>query len=252
LKISKNMQKKEVSVFIVIPTYNEKENIPNLTKKIFKVLNKKGINGTLLIVDDDSPDGTGKIADSLSKIYNVRVLHRKEKRGYGNSILAGFKKALDMRADVILTMDSDFSHNPLIIPKMLDEMPEYDVVIGSRRVFGGKIVGWSRWRHFCSSGASYFSKLMLGLKTKDITSGFRAYKREVLENLILKNISSNGYSFLEEILYYIEKKGFKIKEVPIVFLDRKYGKSKLSKKEILKFFFTIIKLRFSKYDQKNN
>jgi dolichol-phosphate mannosyltransferase len=148
-------------------------------------------------------------------------------------------------------MDCDFSHNPEMIPLMIKPIKNgFDMSIGSRRVPGGRIVGWNSWRHFCSRGATLFSSLMLGLKSKDITSGYRAYRTEILKTVPFEKIKSNGYSFLEELLYLAEKNNFKIKEIPIVFIDRKYGKSKLNKKEIAKFFITIVrlKLRGESYD----
>lgn len=230
---------------IVIPTYNEKENISVLLAEIFSTLKKNKMKGKVIIVDDNSPDGTGEIANKLAKKYNVYVIHRKDKKGYGNSIIAGMKSALRTGSDIIITMDSDFSHNPKVIPSMIRKIVNgADVVIGSRRIPGGKIVGWSLWRYFCSSGATRFSKLVLGLKTRDITSGFRAYRKEVLNKIEFESIRSNGYSFLEEILSRMESYNFNIVEIPIVFVDRKHGKSKLSKKEIIKFFITILRLRY--------
>jgi len=234
-------------VCIIIPTYNERENILPLLEKINLELKNNHISGRILVVDDNSPDGTGEIVEKLRKKYHISVLHRKTDRGYGNSILAGFRKVLESDFDTVITMDADLSHNPSIIPEMLREIEKgYDVVIGSRKIKGGKIIGWSMWRHLCSSGATLFCKFILGLKTKDITSGFRAYKTSVLKSIDMDRIKSNGYSFLEELLFMIEKRKFKIKEIPIVFYDRKKGKSKLSKKEIVNFFITMFRIKFQK------
>jgi len=234
-----------MKISIVIPTYNEKENIVKLIPKISQIIKKNKLEVTIIIVDDNSPDGTGFLADKLSKLYPINVVHRFENKGYGNSIIAGINKAIEINSEIIITMDADFSHDPKIIPLMIKQILEgYEVVIGSRRVSGGKIINWNLWRHFCSYGATNFSRLILNMKTKDITSGYRAYKTESIKKIPLNQIKSNGYSFLEEFMYYIEKRKLKIKEIPIVFVDRKYGKSKLTKKEIIKFFQTIWRIKF--------
>jgi dolichol-phosphate mannosyltransferase len=235
---------KKKKIVVIIPTYNEKENISKIIPAITKVFNEDSINGKIMVVDDNSPDETGKIAEKLSKKYPVVVIHRKFNRGYGNSIIEGFKRAITIRADIVITMDADMSHDPKVLPAMINALEVADVSIGSRRIPGGKIIGWNLWRHFCSAGATIFSKLMLGIKTKDITTGYRGYKIGVLEKIPFQKIKSNGYSFLEELLYIVEKNKFKIKEIPIIFLDRKFGKSKLSKKEIVNFFKTILRLKF--------
>ncbi len=230
-------------IYIIIPTYNEKENLPELIQKISKEL--ENYNYKILIVDDNSPDGTGQVAEELKQNYPVDVLHRDKKLGLGSAYLAGFKIALDNGADLIFEMDADFSHDPRDLPKMIKEIKNgNDVVIGSRRVKGGKIVGWNFWRHFCSKGAMFFSRLVLNIKTKDVTAGFRCYKRKVLESIDLDKIKSNGYAFQEEMIYKIEKMNFKIKEIPVIFTDRQKGKSKLNKKDIWEFFVMIFKLRF--------
>lgn len=236
---------KKEKVLVIIPTYCERENIEKLIIKIHKIFKSNRISGKIAVVDDNSQDGTGKIADKLRKKHPVIVIHRFRDRGYGKATISGIKKGLEIHSDIIITMDADFSHDPKVIPIMVKEIQSgYDVVIGSRKVEHGKIVGWSLWRYFCSSGARWFSSFMLGLKTRDVTSGFRAYDAKVFKSIPLEKIKSNGYSFLEELLFYIEKNKFKIKEVPILFNDRRYGKSKLSKIEIIKFFFTIFKIKF--------
>ncbi|NCF75417.1 MAG: glycosyltransferase [Xanthomonadaceae bacterium] len=233
-------------IFICIPTYNEKENIKKLVKKIFNLTPQlsAGENLKLVIIDDNSPDGTGKIADELAKKYSIKVIHRKRKLGLGSAYIAGFKYALEKEADFIFEMDADFSHNPEDIPRFLEEAKKgYDLVLGSRKIKYGKIKNWNFWRHFCSNGAMFFSYLILGLKTKDITTGFRCYKNKVFKKIDLDNIKSNGYAFQEEMIYLCEKKNFSIKEIPITFIDRKLGKSKLSYKDIIEFFIKIIKLK---------
>lgn len=236
-------------VSVIIPTYNEKENISKLVIQIDRVFKKSKINGNIIIADDNSPDCTGIIAERLSKIYPMIVIHRAKNRGYGNSIIDGFKKSIAIKSEIVITMDCDLSHDPKLIPSMITQIKNYDLVIGSRRVPGGKITGWNAWRHFASSGATWFAGFMLGLKTKDITSGFRAYKIKSLKKIPFEKIKSDGYSFLEELLYLAEKNKLKIKEIPITFVNRTKGASKLNKKEIIKFFITIFRLKFGKgYD----
>ncbi len=227
--------------FVCIPTYNEKDNIENLVKAIFG-LNVERLK--VVIIDDNSPDGTGEIADKLAENYPVKVIHREGKLGLGSAYIAGFKYALRNGGKYIFEMDADFSHNPKDIPRLLKEAQNgYQVVIGSRKIDQGEIEDWSLWRHFASNGAMFFSRILLGLRTKDVTAGFRCYKKEVLDDLDLDSIKSNGYAFQEEMIYLCEKKRFKIKEIPITFVDRKLGESKLSHNEIIEFFIKMIKLR---------
>lgn len=236
-------------IFIIIPTYNEGENIEKLIKKIFNL----GIqNLNVAIVDDNSSDGTGKKADELAKNFPVKVIHRPQKSGLGSAYKEGFKYALENGADLIFEMDADFSHSPQEIPNFIKTIKEgHDVVIGSRRIKGGKIIGWNIFRKFSSWGAMTISRVILNLKIYDVTSGFRCYKRKVLESIDLDKINSNGYAFQEEMIYLCEKKGFKIKEIPIIFFDRKFGKSKLSKKEIVEFFINLSKLKRGKVQDKS-
>lgn len=165
--------------------------------------------------------------------------------GLGSAYVTGFQKALSSGASYIMEMDADFSHLPTDIPKLLAAVESgADLAIGSRRVPGGQIIGWSWWRLFMSWGAMSFSRVLLGLKTKDVTAGFRCYRREVLQQIPLAKIKSNGYSFQEEMLFLVEKLGAKVVEVPVVFNDRQKGKSKLAKKDILDFFLIVFKLKW--------
>lgn len=230
-------------IYVVIPTYNEAENLPNLIPAIAE--NLKNFDYKILVVDDNSPDGTGALAEELAKKYSVEILHRTGKLGLGSAYIIGFKKALTNGADLIFEMDADFSHDPKDLSRLIQATEQgYDLVIGSRKIDGGQIIGWNLLRHFYSNGAMFFARFVLGLKTQDVTAGFRCYKREVLEKINLEAIKSNGYAFQEEMLYRVEKNNFKIKEVPVIFTDRKVGKSKLNKKDILEFFKTVFKLRF--------
>lgn len=234
-----------MKISIIIPTYNEKDNIIKLVKKIYSVVVESKLDYNIIVVDDGSPDGTADVANKLDKKYNVVVINRGAKLGYGSAIVEGFRKALDFDSDYIFTMDSDLSHNPKYLLEMIPWLNKFDVVIGSRKIVGGKIVGWNLWRHMCSWGGNIFARFVLGLKIKDVTTGYRGYNSKVIKSLDLGGIKSDGYSFLEELVYLIQKKGYSFKEVPIVFVDRKLGKSKLSKTELIKFFVTIVRLRFT-------
>ena len=230
-------------IAIIIPTYNESANIEKLLKKIF-ALNIADLE--VIIVDDNSPDGTQHIVNNLkSSILNLKLhlITRPAKLGLGSAYLTGFKKALSLGADYIFEMDADFSHDPDDIPRMLEAAQNADLIIGSRKIAGGKIIGWGWTRKFMSNGAMWLSRLLLGLKVRDVTSGFRCFKRRVLETIPLDEIKSNGYAFQEEMLYRTQKMGFTITEVPVTFIDRQEGKSKLSKKDIIEFFLIILKLK---------
>lgn len=231
-------------ISIVIPTYNEAENIAPLINQILK-LDKRF---SIIIVDDNSPDSTGKIAERLRKNFPKRVfvIHHSGKAGLGTAYVAGFKKALDLGSDLIFSMDADFSHNPKALPFFVKKINSgFDLVLGSRYVKGGG-VSWTGFRLFLSKGANAFARFMLGIPIHDFTTGFRCYRRKVLESLNLTSIKSSGYSFLEEVLFLCYKKGFRIGEVPIFFKDRIEGNSKLGKKEILNFFLTVVRLKLSK------
>jgi len=231
--------------FISIATYNEKENIDKLIRQIFRI----GLDDLFVVVtDDNSPDGTAQVVEKLQAEYkNLNLIRRSGKLGYGSAHVAGFKLALSQGADLLISMDADFSHDPKYLPEMIEAIESgHDVAIGSRRIPGGEVVGWNWWRKFCSRGAMTISKILLGITVSDLTSGYRAYRREVFEKIDLATIHSEGYSFLEELIYLIEKNNFTVKDIPIVFVDRKFGRSKLSKKEIVNFFITIFKIRFRK------
>ena len=230
-----------MKTIIVIPTYNEAQNIKKLIEEIF-ALNIAGLE--ILVVDDNSPDHTSQIVQELrTKNPELHILTRPTKLGLGSAYIAGFKKALELGADFIFEMDADFSHDPKDIPRFLREIENSDLVIGSRKIAGGQIVGWGWLRQFMSTGAMWFSRLVLGLKVKDVTAGFRCFRRKVLQTINLDKIHSNGYAFQEELLYRTQKLGFTISEIPVIFIDRQEGKSKLSKKDILEFFVTMVKLK---------
>jgi dolichol-phosphate mannosyltransferase len=224
---------------IVIPTYNERENIRLLVKN----LQDLALGSQIIIVDDNSPDGTGKLADELSaQTAAVHVLHRPGKLGLGTAHIAGMKAALSSSASCILTMDADFSHHPRYIPDLLRGLDQFDIVIGSRYVPGGGTQFCTAPRKALSRGANFFARTVLCLGAGDATAGFRGYRREVLESIALDAIFSDGYSFLIEILYRCQKQGWRIGEVPIVFENRQRGSSKISKTEILKAMQTVVRL----------
>lgn len=231
-----------MKISIVIPTYNEAENIKTLLEQIFG-LQIEGLS--VIIVDDNSPDNTAQIVEGLMNKFGIQIIKRPKKLGLGTAYISGFKKALKNEADLIFEMDADFSHNPKDIPRLIKACKEYgaDMSIGSRKIPGGKVIGWGIKRKIMSNGASFLSRLLLKLKTKDVTAGFRCYKKEVLKKIDLEKIKSNGYAFQEEMLYKTEKMGFKIIEVPVIFKDRTKGASKLSKKDIWEFFKIIFKLK---------
>ncbi len=223
-----------MNLVIVIPTYNEAANIEAITAELLALPAIK-CEKHILIVDDDSPDGTGDIAEALAERNpgKVSVLHRYKDPGLGRAYIDGFRKALDMGADVVVQMDADFSHSPQYIPTFLDILEKHedvDVVVGSRYVDGGLLdEQWSWWRRFLSWWANaIYTRLILNLNVKDGTAGFKAWRRETLEGIGLDRIDSNGYVFQVEMAYVAERLGYKTMEVPIYFEDRRIGKSKMS------------------------
>ena len=232
-----------MKIIIIIPTYNEKDNIAKLISAIFALQIN---NLELIVVDDNSPDGTSDIVSELAQQYPIYLIKRRSKLGIGTAYITGFKKALKLEADYIFEMDADFSHNPQDVPRMLEAIGTADLVIGSRKINHGHIEGWDWKRKLMSNGAMWFSRLFLGLKSKDVTAGFRVFRKKVLMKIDLDSIKSNGYAFQEELLYRTEKYKFKVKEIPVTFVDRQKGESKLSKKDIVEFFLVMFKLRFSK------
>ena len=225
---------------VIIPTYNEGDNIEQLVGEILTLSPPLDV----IIVDDNSPDGTGDLAGALATEHpdRVYVIHRPAKLGLGTAHVAGFKLALEQGADLILSMDADFSHHPRYIPSMLKKSREAHLVIGSRYVRGGgtRFCGWKR--RLLSWGANAFAKLMLGLPARDCTAGFRCYHREVLLSINLDDIFSNGYSFLIEMIYRTKRRGWCVGEVPIIFEDRRHGTSKISRREILAAQYTVLRL----------
>ena len=224
---------------IIIPTYNEKENISLLVGEIIAL----GLGSQVIIVDDNSPDGTGRVADELAAQYaGVRVIHRPGKLGLGTAHIAGMKAALADGAARIVTMDADFSHHPRYLPDLLAALDRYDVVIGSRYAPGGGTRYCTLPRKGLSRGGNLFARVALGLHAGDATAGFRGYRRVVLESIALDEIVSDGYSFLIEMLYRCQQQGWRVGEVPIIFENRQRGASKISKAEIFKAQQTVLRL----------
>ncbi|MGQ9598870.1 MAG: polyprenol monophosphomannose synthase [Anaerolineae bacterium] len=219
----------EARIMTVIPTYNEAENLPRLVHELI-ALDIPTLQ--LLIVDDNSPDGTGQVAEELARQHpgRIRVLHRSGKLGLGTAYITGFKYALDQGAEYVIQMDADFSHSPAYIPQFIQAIEGYDVVIGSRYVAGGRLdERWGWWRHFLSWWAnSIYTRLILGLKVKDATAGFKCWRRATLEGIGLERVRSNGYVFQVEMAYLTEKLGYRFLEIPIYFEDRRIGCSKMT------------------------
>ena len=224
---------------VIVPTYNERENIVLLAPELLAL--PVGLH--VIVVDDNSPDSTGLIADEMAaRDPRISVVHRPGKLGLGTAYVAGFKKALADGSDRILTMDADYSHHPRFIPSMIERSQAADLVIGSRYVRGGGAVDSPAMRRLLSYGANAFAKTLLGLKAMDCTAGFRCYRRAVLESIDLEAIFSNGYSFLIEMLFNVQRRGFSVAEVPIQFMDRRLGSSKISRNEITRALYTVLRL----------
>jgi dolichol-phosphate mannosyltransferase len=231
------------TALVIVPTYNEAENINRLVSEILS----QPAPLHVAIVDDNSPDGTGQLADALAgSSLRVTVIHRPRKMGLGTAYIAGFKQALESGYGYAITMDADFSHNPRYLPGLLALMGENDLAIGSRYVRDGGSTGCTWSRVLLSKGANAFARSMLGLKARDCTAGFRCYKAEVLRAIELDTIFSSGYSFLVEMVTRCERRGFRVGELSIIFDNRRLGKSKISRVEILKSVYTIFRLRFSR------
>ncbi|CAG0936234.1 dolichol-phosphate mannosyltransferase [Thermoflexales bacterium] len=233
---------------VIVPTYNERDNIDILLDDLLSL----PVELSVINVDDNSPDGTGEAADAWATRHpnRVQVVHRVGKLGLGTAYLAGFKRALEAGFDRILTMDADFSHHPRYIPSMLNLSRECELVIGSRYVPGGGTLNCTAKRKALSRGANTFAKVMLGLRAKDCTAGFRCYQREVLQAIELDRIRSNGYSFLIEMIFYVQRCGFSIGEVPIIFEDRRRGTSKISQTEVFRALQTVQRLSLRRLQEK--
>ena len=230
--------------WLVLPTYNEAENIGPLVRAALAALQTAGVTHRVLIVDDGSPDGTGRIADGLAaELGPVEVLHRERKQGLGRAYVAGFGRALEGGADLIMEMDSDFSHDPADIPRLIAAADAADLVLGSRYVVGGGISNWGLVRRLVSRGGSAYARWLLGVPVRDLTGGFKCFNRRVLETIDLDGVHADGYGFQIELTYRAIKAGFTVTEVPIVFREREVGSSKMTARIALEAVWKVPALR---------
>jgi dolichol-phosphate mannosyltransferase len=231
--------------WLVLPTYNEVENIDRFVRAVLPQLAAPGLEPHLLIVDDNSPDGTGSVADQLAAEFpEVEVSHRPAKEGLGRAYLAGFSRALDSGADLVLEMDADFSHDPADVPRLIEAAATADLVLGSRYVRGGGVSDWGLARRLLSRGGCWYAQHLLGVRVRDLTGGFKCFNRKVLEEIHLESVHADGYGFQIELTYYALKAGFSVVEVPIVFRDRQLGTSKMSPRIALEAVWKVPALRF--------
>lgn len=226
---------------IIIPTYNEADNIENIINALLGI-SYNGVEIDILVVDDNSTDGTSSIVKSLNSA-RVHIIERPGKMGLGTAYIRGFKYAIEKNYDYVFEMDADFSHDPKSIPDFLDKMNEYDLVIGSRYIHGIAVVNWPLSRLMISIGASYYTRMVTFLPVKDVTAGFMCYKVSSLKQIDFDKVRSNGYSFQIEMKFRMWKKGFKLIEIPIVFIDRRAGVSKMSRKIVYEASFMVWKLK---------
>jgi dolichol-phosphate mannosyltransferase len=231
--------------WLILPTYNEAENIEGLVRAALARLETTGLEHTILVVDDGSPDGTGVIADRLAhELAPVRVLHRERKEGLGRAYLAGFAIALDDGAELVLEMDADFSHDPADLPRLLAASEAADLVLGSRYVPGGGVTSWGWLRRLLSRGGSAYARALLGVPVNDLTGGFKCFHRRVLEAIDLENVHADGYGFQIELTYKAVRAGFTVKEVPVLFRERSVGSSKMTARIALEAVWKVPLLRF--------
>lgn len=228
---------------VIIPTYNEAENIEKLVKKIFEVVP----NIHILIVDDNSPDGTAAIIEKLLETENqLHLIKRKGKLGLGTAYIEGFKYSLGKGFDVIFEMDADFSHNPEDLPRFLEAIEDADLVVGSRYLTGVNVINWPLRRLILSYFANLYTRVITGMPIKDATGGFKCFRASALKQIDLEKVKTNGYGFQIEMNFRFWAKGFKVKEIPIIFIDRMNGVSKMNKKIILEAIFLVWKLKLCK------
>ncbi|NMC68203.1 MAG: polyprenol monophosphomannose synthase [Spirochaetales bacterium] len=232
-------------LLIIIPTYNESQNILLFLEKLYESC--KDLDFSVLVVDDNSPDGTAIIVKNwMNDHSNCHLLNREKKEGLGKAYIAGFKWGLNKDFDYFCQIDADFSHDPIYIPSFLEKTNDFDFIIGSRYVTGGGVKGWGLLRRIISRGGSLYSKIILNSKINDFTGGFNLWNRNVLESINLDSLFSSGYSFQIEMKYRATKKGFKFYEFPIIFTDRVKGNSKMSKSIVFEAMLNVLKLRFKK------
>jgi dolichol-phosphate mannosyltransferase len=233
-------------IWVIVPTYNERDNLETLVSSMLHELERVASDHTVLVVDDSSPDGTGELAERIAeRDPRVRVLHHQEKRGLGRAYLAGFRRALEDGAELLIEMDADFSHDPSYLPVLIEAADDADLVIGSRYVPGGGVRGWGLTRAAISRAGCWYARTVLGVDVNDLTGGFKCVRRKLLEEIDLDSMRSEGYSFQIEVTYRALQKGFRVKEVPIVFVERRNGESKMSKQIVLEAILMVPRLRLA-------
>jgi dolichol-phosphate mannosyltransferase len=232
------------ALWLILPTYNEAGNLEPLVHALLPWLEATGMSHTILVVDDDSPDGTGREADRLAaEIPQVEVLHRARKQGLGRAYLAGFEVALEAGAELVMEMDADFSHDPADVPRLIAAADAADLVLGSRYVPGGGVANWGVVRRIVSRGGCAYARLVLGIPVRDLTGGFKCFKRRVLETLDLTGVHANGYGFQIELTYKAVRAGYTVTEVPIVFRERRRGVSKMTPRIAVEAVWKVPALR---------
>jgi dolichol-phosphate mannosyltransferase len=232
--------------WLILPTYNEADNVEPIVRAALDVIRANAGDGhRVLIVDDASPDGTGAIADRLAAELpdELEVLHRPAKAGLGRAYLAGFRRALDAGAALVCEMDADFSHDPADLARLLRAADDADLVLGSRYVAGGRVEGWGLLRRLVSRWGCWYAEHVLGVPVRDLTGGFKCYRRDVLEAIELDTVRSQGYAFQVELTYRAVRKGFRVREIPIVFRDRAVGRSKMSPRIALEAVWRVPQMR---------
>jgi len=229
---------------VIIPTYNERENIESIIREVLK----QNLPIDVLVVDDNSPDGTGDIVRRLQKRHDrIHLIERSGKLGLGTAYIEGFKWAIKSGYDFVFEMDADFSHNPNDLPRLYHALNDFDLVIGSRYIRGIRVENWPLSRKFLSYSANLFARFVTGVPVRDLTAGFKGIRSSVLKKLDLEKIKADGYGFQIEIHYYTYWNGFRVKEIPIVFVDRRAGKSKMSKQIIKEAFQVVILLGIKRF-----
>ena len=230
--------------WLILPTYNEAQNVEAVVRAALAQLAATGLEHTVLVVDDGSPDGTGRVADRLAgELPELRVLHRPAKDGLGPAYLAGFAAALAEGADLVLEMDADFSHDPADLPRLIAAADAADLVLGSRYVPGGGVENWRMLRRVLSRGGSWYARVLLGVPVRDLTGGFKCFNRRVLETIDLTDVHADGYGFQIELTYRAIEAGFSVAEVPILFRERREGHSKMTARIALEAVWKVPALR---------
>lgn len=232
------------NTWLVLPTYNEAENLERIVRAAIPELASATADHHILIVDDGSPDGTGQIADRLAEEFDaVEVLHRTAKAGLGRAYLAGFQRVLESGADLVLEMDADFSHDPRDLPRLIAAVEDADLVLGSRYVAGGGVTDWGVFRRLLSRGGSWYARMVLRVPVRDLTGGFKCFRRETLEGIDYRSTHADGYGFQIEITYRAIRAGYRVREVPIVFRDREEGTSKMNARIAVEAVWKVPALR---------